>query len=100
MIKITGIRDAQDKLDKLKQLGTRVSFGDMFPPEFISSHSGYSDMEKLIEASGFVVESEEDFKAIPDSAWEGHIVENTKFDSWRSMQEAAFKALTQKTLSE
>tara|TARA_R100000353_G_scaffold166904_1_gene128671 strand:+ start:1077 stop:1241 length:165 start_codon:yes stop_codon:yes gene_type:complete len=52
----------------------------------------------LFEASGFKVESKEDFESIPDDEWEAFITQNTSFDSWLEMQKAAMAAYTKKKL--
>lgn len=43
----------------------------------------------LFNASGFKIESNEDFETIPDEKWESFIQENTTYESWQAMQEAA-----------
>ena len=82
-------------LDKLEKNISRLSDTDSIPLEdlmnssFISSCSQYSNFEELIEASGFKVESEEDFAAIPDQEWEQFIQTNTSYEGWIEMQQAA-----------
>ncbi|MGE6343391.1 hypothetical protein [Psychrobacter sp. NPDC078929] len=66
-----------------------IPLNDLMNPSFISSCSQYSNFEKLIEASGFKVESKEDFAAIPDQEWEQFIQKNTSYESWIEMQQAA-----------
>ena len=81
-----------DQLEKnLSELsGTHsIPLDDLMTPDFISSCSQYSNFEELIEASGFKVETEEDFAAIPDQEWEQFIQTNTSYESWIEMQEAA-----------
>ena len=81
-----------DQLEKnLSELsGTHSNpLDDLMTPDFISSCSQYSNFEELIEASGFKVETEEDFAAIPDQEWEQFIQTNTSYGSWIEMQKAA-----------
>ena len=66
-----------------------IPLNDLMNPSFISRCSQYSNFEKLIEASGFKVESKEDFAAIPDQEWEQFIQKNTSYESWIEMQQAA-----------
>jgi hypothetical protein len=66
--------------------------------DFISSCSQYSSLEELIDASGFKVESKEDFEAIPDDEWEEFIQSNTSHESWLEMQKAAVLAYTKASL--
>lgn len=90
---------AQKQLDKLVSLGDRVSFTDIFPPQFISEHSNFRTIEELFDKSGFKVESAEDFEAIPDNEWETFIIQNTNFSSWEDMQKSAGNSLIQRTLN-
>ena len=66
-----------------------IPLGDLMNPGFISSCSQYSNLEELIEASGFKVETEEDFAAIPDQEWEQFIQTNTSYEGWIEMKDAA-----------
>lgn len=66
-----------------------ISLDALMNPSFISSCSQYSSFEELVEASGFKVESKEDFAAIPDQEWEQFIQTNTSYESWIEMQQAA-----------
>lgn len=82
-------------LDKLRKNASELSGANNIPmnvlmnPDFISSCSQYPNLEKLIEASGFKVETKEDFEAIPDQEWEQFIQKNTSYESWIEMQKAA-----------
>ena len=85
-------RGGLDKLIKnAKELqGThQVKLVDLMNPTFIAAHSKFQDLEALFAASGFKVDSPEDFAAIPDDEWDTFISENTDFDSWLDMQKAA-----------
>ena len=93
MVKIKGLREAKENLDKLASIGDRISFADLFPSSFVSEHTRFETMEELFQSSGFKVDSEDDLKAIPDNEWEQHIIENTKFDSWLDMQKTAFNSV-------
>ena len=67
----------------------KVGLSETLTSEFLTECSGFSDLNQLFNASGFKIESPEDFKAIPDNEWEEFIVSNTRFESWQAMQEAA-----------
>ncbi|WP_338411444.1 hypothetical protein [Pseudoalteromonas nigrifaciens] len=67
------------------------TLGDAMTDEFISNNSNYSSLDELVDASGFIVNTPEDFKAIPDDEWDSYIGKNTEFDTWENMQRTAFK---------
>lgn len=49
----------------------------------------FPSIDALVAASGFKVESSEDFAAIPDAAWDAFITSRTRFASWGEMKDAA-----------
>ncbi|WP_460418760.1 hypothetical protein [Pseudomonas sp. microsymbiont 2] len=85
-------RSGLDKLiENAKEVDGKhqVKLVDMMNPAFISAHSKFADLEALFAASGFKVDSAEDFAAIPDDEWDTFIKENTDFESWLDMQKTA-----------
>jgi hypothetical protein len=62
-------------------------------------HAGAS-FDVLLEASGFRIESQEDFEAITDAEWEKVIQSHTSFASWREMQEKAGEEYATRKLTE
>lgn len=66
-----------------------VTLGELLNPTFIAAHSKFSDLESMFAASGFKVNSAEDFKAIPDEDWDAFISANTDFSDWKEMQQRA-----------
>lgn len=82
-------------LDKLKKKFEdlhgqhKIGLSETLTPEFLTECSDFYDINQFFNASGFKVESPEDFKAIPDNEWEEFIVNNTTFESWEAMQKAA-----------
>lgn len=82
-----GLDTLLENVQDLKQK-QEVKFLDMFDPEFVSAHSQFSDLEALFAASGFKMDTKEDFEAIPDDQWDDFISENTDFESWIDMQKA------------
>jgi len=85
-------------LQKLINLGDNISFADLFTSEFLGEYTSFKTMDELFQKSGFTVETEEDFKEIPDKAWEDFIVKNSSFDSWKEMQIKAFEVFTDNIL--
>jgi hypothetical protein len=80
-------RKLQNMADNLREIeGTKeVPMNEVLTPDFLSSCSRFSSLEDMFTASGFKVESPEDFKAIPDDEWDAFIQQNTNFESWQQM---------------
>ena len=102
--RIEGLDEFQRKLEDLKRKAEEVEGGHSVPiselltPEFLGSCSSFSSVEELFDASGFKVETPEDFAAIPDSDWEWFIQQNTSYISWSEMLQDASQAWTVKKL--
>jgi len=90
-----GFDELRNKLDDMKKRAKEldgehnVSFDELFDSSFIRQHTAYTSFEELLEDGGYSIETQEDFEAIPDNAFDRHIQENTSFNSWQDMQEAA-----------
>lgn len=73
-------------LKKAKRLdGKGVPLNELMPSGFIQKHSKFDSLDSLMKASGFNVQTEADFKAIPAEEWNQFIALNTNFDSWHDM---------------
>ena len=66
-----------------------VPLTELCPPPFMARNTDFATIEEMFEASGFTVETPEDFAAIPDAEWDAFIASRTRFSDWRSMQERA-----------
>lgn len=93
MIRITGLDEMQVKLQQIQRraenLSGSASFDELFPPEFMREHTDFTEIGELIKASGYEVNSAEDFKQIPDAEWDALIAARTRFRSWEEMQQQA-----------
>ncbi|MCW2264257.1 hypothetical protein M2305_000204 [Gluconobacter cerinus] len=95
MLKIQGLNELQQKLRNISQRareldGTQtLPVTDLLTSDFIRSHSRFNSANEMFDASGFKIESKEDFEAIPDEAWDTFIKSNTSFSSWKEMLERA-----------
>jgi hypothetical protein len=100
MLEITGL----DELSrKLKDLGDRaqeldgqheIPLSELLTPVFVAGCSRFQSTDELFKASGFKVESTEDFKAIPDAEWDAFIGSNTAYSTWQAMLDEAVKEWT------
>ena len=88
----------EDALRKLRDLQTKaeridgehqVPFTELFPDEFMLRNTEFTSIEAMIEASGYTVEAQGDFAAIPDDEWDDFIQACTRFSSWSEMTQAA-----------
>ena len=91
MLKITGLDELQRKLDDLsrrsKSLAGKqnVPIPELLTPGFLRTCSRFQSVEQMFEASGFKIDSTEDFAAIPDTEWDEFIRVNTSFASWEAL---------------
>src|SRR5262245_2353208 len=90
-----GFEDAINKLNDLARNAERVDgkhsvpFNELFTDEFMMLNTEFQSMELMLSASGFKVERQEDFAAIPDDQWDAFVREHTRFGSWKDMSAAA-----------
>lgn len=103
-IKFTGMdrfrKQLQDLENKVQSLSGQqaVPLNELLDPEFLAACSTFSSVNDMFERSGFKVESQEDFAAIPDDDWEDFICTNTSYLSWQEMLVAAGAAWTKRKL--
>ncbi|HBV88168.1 MAG TPA: hypothetical protein DEF42_16310 [Desulfosporosinus sp.] len=57
-------------------------------------YTQYESIDELLSSGGFVVNSEEDYEAIPDEAIDAHVRKTTNFLSWKEMLTEAVDAYT------
>lgn len=92
---LEGLDDLQRKLQDLATRAERldgehsVPMSELFPPDFMRRFTDFLDIDEMFTASGYRVESTEDFAKIPDDAWDKFIAERTLFGMWQEMQEKA-----------
>jgi hypothetical protein len=94
-IKVTGLEQLQKTLNDLKNKVESISgeqsvpISELLTPDFLATCSTFAAADEMFDRSGFKVDSQEDFAAIPDDLWEEFIRSNTSFLSWREMLHAA-----------
>jgi len=90
-IKITGLDELTKNLGRLSEKledetkPRNVQFSERFNPTFMTNHTSFSSFDEMVKKSPFKVESQQDFEAIPDAAWDDYVRKNTKFSSWQEM---------------
>jgi len=55
----------------------------------MSRNTQHATFSAFLEASGFMVESQADFEAIPDEEWDQFVRANSRFSSWEEMLQEA-----------
>jgi hypothetical protein len=99
-----GLKELQRRLETLASNiraveGTNeVPTSEALSPEFLAAHTRFTSIQELFNASGFIVETPEDFKAIPDEQWDVFIQNITGLSSWKEMLQCAAAAWTKKKL--
>lgn len=97
MIKITGLKEMSKKLDDLANKAEEldgqhsVPIDELFSSSFISKHTSFSNADEMFEASGYKIEKQDDFEAIPDDKWDEFISSISDFPDWQAMLNEAGK---------
>ncbi|MGD0292220.1 MAG: hypothetical protein ABSB30_00015 [Terracidiphilus sp.] len=104
MIKIEGLDEMTAKLEELSNRASdlqgshEVPLTELLTPGFLAGCSIFLSPDELFAASGFKVESTEDFAAIPDNEWDDFIQKNTSYETWNDMLSAASTEWTKANL--
>jgi len=81
---LKGLENLQRNIEKLSG-EQKVTFDILFPTSFMRKHTQFDSINDMVNKSAFKVESEEDFKNIPDKEWDDYVREKTSFQSWNEM---------------
>lgn len=104
MFKIEGLDELQQKLDELVNNAEEldgehhIPISELLTGDFVSQHTSFSSADEMFEASGFKIQTQEDFAAIPDVEWDTFIRSISSFDDWQSMLGAAGQAWAKRRL--
>lgn len=74
--------------------GIEVSFNDLFDEAFMHEYTSSNNWDELLDNSGFVVETNEDFENIPEEEWDEYINKTTSFETWEEMIDKAYEIFT------
>jgi len=103
-IDTSGFDELKKRLDDLAKNAEdidgahKVPVSELFNDAFMRKHTQCQSFDELIEAGGFVVNSPEDFQAIPDADWDAHVNAKTNFPNWQEMINKAGIEWTSKKL--
>lgn len=94
-IELEGFDEAQRELEDLARRAEKlegeqeVALTELLAAKFLQRHTAFSSLEAMLEASGWEVESQEDFEAIPDDEWDRFVAANSDFPDWQAMLSSA-----------
>ncbi|HHY08376.1 MAG TPA: hypothetical protein GX530_07645 [Corynebacteriales bacterium] len=93
-------RNLEDLLERSKGLdGTQsVPIVELLSPSFVSKHTRFTNVEEMFKASGFSIETQEDFDAIPADERDEFIRSVSPFANWQAMMKEAIKLWTAEKL--
>jgi len=92
--KFEQMQKAAKELEKTKT----VSFNELFTSSFMKKYTKFSTIDEFFEAAKFVINSQEDFEAIPDEELDAHVKNSTAFSSWEDMLSKATEIYISKKL--
>lgn len=103
-LEVSGLEEIIGKLGdlrrKIKALEAEgMLLAEFFPVDFLRKHTDFESLEDMLQASGFVVESPEDFKKIPEGEWDSFVKGHTQFSNWSEMLSAAGKEWVERNLA-
>lgn len=94
-VEIKGFKELEENLDILREqleaLGEerRVTFSELFPEDFMATHSDFESIEEFFNESPWEIETNADFKRIPESKFDAYVDKHTGFSNWDAMLSAA-----------
>ncbi|MCX0413788.1 hypothetical protein ACV3ZD_01240 [Clostridium perfringens] len=93
-IRMTGFDKIHKKLNDLQKEansinGTQVSFAELFTPDFMNQFTNVDSMEKFIDGFKKDLSTEEIKEALETQEWNEYVIDNSGFNSWDEMKQAA-----------
>ena len=103
MFKITGLDEAMKKLNDLQRKAKAINqqsvpVSEILTPAFLLRHTPFGSADEMYQASGFKIETPEDFEAIPDEELDAFIRSISSFTDWNAMLNEAGKEWATKKL--
>nr|DAQ35650.1 MAG TPA: hypothetical protein [Caudoviricetes sp.] len=94
-----GLKNMIKKLETAgKSTEGKHSFNEIFPPAFMRKYTNYSDIDNFLENCGFPYKTDEEFKAIPDDAFDEYVRKSSRFKSWKEMLDTGSQELFNRNL--
>ena len=90
------LNDIQKKAEAINKQSVPIS--EVLTPTFLQRFTPFASADEMYEASGFKIETAEDFAAVPGDEWDGFIRSVSSFPDWQSMLDKAGKEWATKKL--
>lgn len=90
-MKIKGLNQLKRQLHKLQQDVEKVAktriidIEEMFHENFMQKYTIFLSFQDMLDKSGYEINSNDDFAAIPDEEWDIYIHHTTQFWDWDAM---------------
>lgn len=97
-VDIEGLDELEEQLNQLADLEGGVPMEELFTQEFMLMYTDFNSFEEFIETSQWTVESQEDFEAIPEDAFDDYVDEHTEFAAWEPMLRTGAERYLQRKL--
>jgi hypothetical protein len=89
-VKIEGMGELTRQFDSFGE-DRSIPISELFTPRFMRTHTDAETFGAFIENSPWSVETEDDFKSIPESKWDDYVETYTVFKDWDAMLSTAFR---------
>jgi hypothetical protein len=100
-----GFNELQERLENIERNARKldgeneVALTELFDPPFMREHTEFTSFDELLEASPWEVETQDDFKTIPEQELDLFIREHTAFTSYKEMHQVAGNQWVRKELN-
>jgi hypothetical protein len=89
-VNVDGMDELTQQLDSLAEEHS-IPITELLTPHFMQTHSEAESFEAFVEESPWSIETEDDFKSIPEAEWDDYVKEHTVFKDWNAMLSTAFR---------
>lgn len=90
---IMGLDLIQSRLNELKK-NVYVSYDKLFDTSFMKKYTKFKTFNEFLKSGDFIINSIEDFKAIPDDKMDSYVNKSSIFSSWQDMLNCAARNYT------
>lgn len=94
-VEIEGLDEFREELDRLLEQAdnlhgqNEVPMDELFTTGFMQTHTDFTSLEEFFSKSPWSVETQDDFKKIPQKEFDEYVNKHTGFKDWEAMLSAA-----------